>query len=94
MADNPTFVYTRRRMVAGLVIAGVHNLYWIGCSPDSPSAEWELTDADVGGGAVVYDHFDNDKHSEQLIFDPPMKFTVGIYVEKFDHMHSLTFGYA
>lgn len=84
---------TVRKTAAGAVVAGAHNLYWVACSPDSPSAEWELTDAIAGGGAVVYDHFDSDKHSEHLIFDPPMKFATGIWIEKFDHMHSLVFCY-
>jgi len=84
---------TIRVAAAGAVVAGAHNLYWVACSPDSPGAEWELTDAIAGGGAVKYDHFDPDKHSEHLIFDPPMKFTTGIWIEKFDHMHSLVFCY-
>jgi len=90
---EPAVVSDKRMVATGLVIAGAHNLYWVGCSPDSPGAEWELTDAIAGGAAVVYDHFDSDKHSEQLLFNPPMRFVTGIYVEKFDHMHSLVFGY-
>lgn len=84
---------TVRKTAAGAVVAGARKLYWIACSPGSPSAEWELTDAIAGGGTVVYDHFDSDKHSEHLIFDPPMKFNTGIWIEKFDHMHSLVFCY-
>jgi len=74
-------------------VAGAKKLFWIACSPDSPAAEWELTDADAGGGAVVYDHFDSDRHSEQIDFDPPMEFATGIWVDKFDHMKSLVFCY-
>jgi len=89
----PEAVVTVRLVAAGQAIAGAHKLYWVACSPDSPGAEWTLTD-DIGiGGDVVYDHFDSDKESEHLKFDPPMQFTKGIWVEKFDHMHSLTFGY-
>jgi len=84
---------TVRKTAAGQAIAGARKLYWIACSPDSPGAEWELTDAIAGGGAVVYDHFDPDKHSEHLVFDPPMKFATGIWIEKFDHMRSLVFCY-
>ncbi|MBA7672192.1 hypothetical protein ES703_80366 [subsurface metagenome] len=84
---------TTRVILPGLVAAGAHDLYWVACSPDAPAAEWQLTDAIAGGGAVVYDHFDNDKHSEQITFDPPIKFATGIWVEKFDHMLSLTFCY-
>jgi len=84
---------TIRKTATGQVVAGAHNLYWIACSPDAPTAEFELTDAVAGGGAVVYDHFDTDKNSEHLQFDPPMKFATGIYVETFTNMKSLVFCY-
>ncbi|MBA7607940.1 hypothetical protein ES703_15110 [subsurface metagenome] len=89
----PAVVRTLRLVAEDTGIAGAHKLYWIACSPDSPGAEWQLTDATAPGGAIVYDHFDPDKHSEQLIFAPPMQFNTGIWIEKFDHMHSLVFGY-
>lgn len=84
---------TLRKTAAGAVVAGVRKLFWIACSPDAPGAEFELTDAIAGGAAVVFDHFDPDKHSEIINFDPPMKFANGIFIEKFDHIHSLTFCY-
>jgi len=84
---------TVRKTAAGAVVAGAHNLYWVACSPDAPGAEFELTDAIAGGGAIVFDHFDPDKHSEVIHLDPPMKFATGIWVEKFDHIHSLVFCY-
>lgn len=93
MADNPTFVYTKRAVGVGSVIAGVHNLYWIVCSPDSAGSEFELTDNTVAGGTEVYCHFDSDRHSEHLTLSPPMQFTKGIYVSKFDKIKCLHFGY-
>jgi len=84
---------TVRYAAIGAVISGARKLFWVACSPDAPGAEWELSDDLDGSTAAVYDHFDNDKHSEHLIFDPPMKFSTGIYIKKFDHMHSLTFCY-
>lgn len=84
---------TVRKVAVGAVVGGAHDLYWVACSPDAPNAEWELTDAIAGGGAVVYDHFDADKHSEHLIFDPPMKFATGIWIETFTNMKSLVFCY-
>lgn len=86
---------TRIRMTAtGRVgVAGAKKVFWIACSPDGPSAEWEITDADAGGGAIEYDHFDTDKHSDHIDFNPPMEFATGIWVEKFDHMKSLVFCY-
>lgn len=90
---KPAVVRTVRAVAAGQGVLGACKLYWIACSPDGPGAEFEITDAIAIDGAVVYDHFDNDKHSEQLPLDPPMQFTTGIWIEKFDHIHSLTFGY-
>ena len=74
-------------------VAGAKKLFWIACSPDSPAAEWEISDSDVGGAAIEYDHFDSDKHSEHIDFNPPVEFATGIWVEKFDHMKSLVFCY-
>jgi len=85
---------TLRKTVAGAVVAGVRKLFWISCSPDAPGAEFELTDATEALQAIVFDHFDPDKHSEMINFDPPMKFANGIWIEKFDHMHSLIFCYS
>lgn len=82
-----------RKTAAGAVVAGARKVYWIACSPDAPAAEWQLTDAIAGGAAIKYDHFDNDKHSDHITFDPSMKFSTGIWIEKFDHMASLTFCY-
>lgn len=86
---------TRIRMTAtGRVgVAGAKALFWIACSPDGPAAEWEISDSDAGGAAIEYDHFDADKHSDHLDFNPPMEFATGIWVEKFDHMKSLVFCY-
>ena len=78
---------------AGAVVAGARKLFWISCSPDAPGAEFELTDAVGGGQPVKLDHFDPDKHSEIINFDPPIKFSTGIWIEKFDHIHSLVFCY-
>jgi len=84
---------TKRVTAAGAVIGGARELYWIACSPDDPNAEFELSDAIEALQPIVYDHFDTDKHSDHLHFDPPMKFATGIWVEKFDHMKSLVFCY-
>ena len=89
----PAVVRTVRVVALGQAVLGACKLYWIACSPDAPGAEFELTDDTATPGIVVYDHFDNDKHSEQLPLSPPMQFTKGIWVEKLDHIHSLVFGY-
>ncbi|MBA7716844.1 hypothetical protein ES703_125926 [subsurface metagenome] len=82
----PAVVRTARLVAEDTGIAGAHKLYWIACSPDAPAAEWQLADNNAVAGAIVYDHFDPDRHSEHLVFHPPMQFTVGIAVIKFDKM--------
>lgn len=84
---------TVRKTAVGAVVGGSRKLFWVACSPGAGNAQWELTDAIAGGGAVVYDHFDTDRHSEKLIFDPPMKFSAGIWIETFTNMTSLVFCY-
>lgn len=84
---------TIRHTATGLVVAGAHEVYWIACSPSAANALWELSDDTDGSTAVVYDHFDTDRHSEHLIFDPPMKFATGIYIKTFTSMTSLVFCY-
>ncbi|GAI64200.1 unnamed protein product [marine sediment metagenome] len=88
----PAVVEPVRVIALGQAVLGACKLYWIACSPDAPGAEWEITDATETLQPIVYDHFDNDKHSDQLPISPPIPFTEGIWVEKFDHIHSLTFG--
>jgi len=88
---QPTRV--RKTSTGRVGVAGAKKLFWIACSPDGPSAEWEISDSDVGGAAIEYDHFDTDKHSDHIDFNPPMEFATGIWVEKFDHMKSLVFCY-
>ncbi len=96
MADNPTFVYTIRRTAAqgvGLIIAGVHNLYWLSCNPSVAASEWELTDDEDGLSAVVLDHHHPDRESHNTNFIPPRQFTKGIYLVTMTNMTSMTFGY-
>jgi len=89
----PAVVTTTRLVAEDTGIAGAHKLYWVACSPSGANAEWQLTDDIAPGGGIVYDHWDTDRHSEQLIFNPPMQFDTGIWVETFTNMTSLTFGY-
>jgi len=90
---EPASVVTKSKVATGQVIAGAHKLYWIACSPDSTGSEFELSDDTDGSTANVYCHFDSDKHSEHLSLSPPMQFSTGIYVKKFDKIKCLHFGY-
>lgn len=89
----PAVVSTIRAVATGLVVLGVCKLYWIVCSPDAPGSEFELSDDTDGSTIEVYCHFDSDKHSEHLPLSPPMQFTNGIWVKKFDKIKCLHFGY-
>ena len=89
----PAVVRTVRAVATGPAVARACKLYWIACSPDSAGSEFQLTDADAPGGVEVYCHFDDDRHSEHIHISPPMQFDTGIYVEKFDKIQCLHFGY-
>ena len=89
----PASVLSIRAAATGSIVARACKLYWIVCSPDSAGSEFELTDNTVAGGTEVYCHFDDNRHSEHLLISPPMQFTKGIYVAKFDKIQCLHFGY-
>ncbi len=89
----PAAVYTIRAIATGSIVARPCKLYWIVCSPDAPGSEFELLDNTILAGTEVYCHFDSDRHSENLALSPPMQFTKGIYVSKFDKIKCLHFGY-
>lgn len=91
--EAPAAVRHLRATGTGPVLAGRHKLHWVACTPSAPNAEWQLTDNTLPGAFIVYEHFDTDKESEQLNLIPPIQFVTGIYVEKFDNMTSLIFGY-
>lgn len=80
-----------RAVAVGGVTAAPTRVYWIACTPSAPNAEWALTDDTDGLSAVVYEHFDTDKESEQIPFDPPLEFKKALYVKTFDNMTSLVF---
>jgi len=82
-----------RMDAVGLVIAGQHNLCWLSCNPSAGNSVWELTDAIVGGAAVVLDCFSTARESKMGNFNPPIHFATGIYLETFTNMTSITFGY-
>ncbi len=86
-------VITRRMAAVGLVVAGVHHLHWIHENPGAGNSAFDLTDAIVGGGAVVLDHFSTDREAHFMHMDPPMHFANGIYLETFTNMTSVVFGY-
>ena len=89
----PACVTSKRMVAVGQVVAGIHKLYWVECTPSGPTALWDLSDDLDGLGAIVLSHFDTDKHSDILQLSPPMRFVTGIYLKTFTAMTSVTFGY-
>jgi len=89
----PAVVSTVRVTGIEQAVARACKLYWIACSPDAPGSEFELQDGIGATPPEVYCHFDDDRHSEQLVLSPPMQFEKGIWVSKFDKMKCLYFGY-
>ncbi len=85
---------TQIRVVAiGSVFLVPKRVHWIACNPSAPNAHWELADDLDGLSAVVYEHFDTDKHSEHIDFFPPFEFKVGCYVKTLTNTTSLVFCY-
>lgn len=89
----PYCVRTIRMVGAGQVAAGAHELYWMKCSPGVASAEVEISDAIAALEPVVLSTFHTDRNGWDVSCNPPMHFDTGIYLETFDNMTAITFGY-
>lgn len=85
---------TQKRVIAaGAVFVVPGHVFWIACTPSGSNGTWELTDDLNGSTDVIYEHWDTDKHSDHIDFNPPLEFAVGCYVKTFDNMTSLVFCY-
>jgi len=84
---------TTRLVAAGQVVAGAHNLYWATINPSGPNSNLELSDDLNGLGAIVWDFYSSVRQATHFIFDPPLKFTTGIYLKTFAVMTSVAFCY-
>ncbi len=73
--------------------AGARRLYWMLLNPSAGSSAIELTDAIAAGAAIKADHFDTTRDGHMVTFDPPLEFSIGIYLETFTNMTSIIFGY-
>lgn len=89
----PAVVTPKYMIATGQVYLGPCKLYWISCDPSAGSSEWIITDAAAGGATKVLGHFHTGKEGHLDCICPPCPFTTGIWLEKFDKMTSLTFGY-
>jgi len=89
----PAVVTSLRLVGIGQVIAGAHKLYWMHHNPSAGLSVIEITDAIAAAGPVQYDCFHTGREGHHVIFDPPLDFTVGIYLETLTNMTSAIFGF-
>ena len=82
-----------RKTAVGQVVAGAHELHQLCANPSAANAALELTDAIAGGGAVLMDMFFSARETHHYVFDPPIPFATGIYLETFTNLTSVLFCY-
>ena len=82
-----------RKTAVGQVVAGAHELHQLCVNPSAANAALELTDAVAGGAAVLMDMFFTARETHHYVFDPPIPFATGIYLETFTNLTSVLFCY-
>ena len=89
----PAVVSTVHLVAAGQVAAGAHKLYWLACNPSAGNSVFELSDDLTGLTGTVLDCFSTAREGKGFSFNPPMPFSLGIYLKTFTNMTSCAFGY-
>jgi len=84
---------TTRRTTVGAVKASAGVLYWISIYPSAASWAVGLDDSLDGSAATKWDMGGADANGLHIVFDPPIPFTTGIYVETMTNITSITAGY-
>lgn len=74
--------------------AGARLLYWLTTAPNAAACVVQLADAAAGSGTPIWEWKSSTGGGKHCVFDPPMEFATGIYLEAFTNMTSVTFGYA
>ena len=87
-------IITERMTAIGQVKAGACKLHWVSCAPAFPGSEIDISDAIEAGVTPLLEHYHDSREGHIDSFLPPCPFTTGIYLEKFDKMTSVTFGYS
>jgi len=82
-----------RLTAAGAVVGGAKKLMWLTIRPSAANWVLELTDAVAGGGAVKWDVGGAAVEPHHCVFDPPIEFSAGIYLETFTNLTSVMFSY-
>ncbi len=81
-----------RLTATGLVQTGATELHWISITPSAGNSVVELSDDLDGSSAILWEHFDTDRHSDHINIEPPMLFSTGLYLKTFTNMTAVTFG--
>lgn len=84
----------KRLTGVGAVSVGRSKLYWVTVRPSAADWSIALDDSTAGGADTKWDAGATSNSSPfHGIFDPPMEFDAGIYLEATDHIQGVTFGY-
>jgi len=87
---------TRTRVTATGQIgtAGAHDLYWLTIVNNSAANGYiAITDAQAAGASVVWDIAVLAGDSKHVVFDPPLEFATGIYLETVTNVTAVIAGY-
>ena len=86
---------TNRLTAVGAFVSHACKVFWLTVRPSS--ADWyvSLDDSLDGTGTTVWDVGSGGSNSApaHVIFDPPIEFDTGCYLEAVDHIASCTIGY-
>jgi len=70
-----------RVTATGSVAAGARLLHQMCVNPSAASAVLEITDATIAAQPLAWDMFFTARETHHYVFDPPIPFTTGIYIE-------------
>ena len=81
-----------RKIAVGLIHSGPCYLHWWASNPSVAASAASISNTILGGGAIELDAFASLKDTVSQNLNPPMYFSVGIYLETFTNLTAITFG--
>lgn len=86
---------TKRLTAVGAIKAAAGKLYWITVRPSTQDWYVSIDNSTDGSGTTAWDVGSGGSSSAPFhaVFDPPIPFSTGIYLEAVDHITSITAGY-
>lgn len=82
-----------RETGAGSVATGARKLFWLTIRPSAANWVLALTDATAGGGTVIWDDGGALQEPCHCVFDPPIEFSTGIYIETYTNLTAVMLDY-